>query len=531
MYKQLMRWPLLAVFVLSPWIASCVTNPVTGDTELGLVSEAQEKELGRTNYGPYRQAQGGDYVADPELVKYVRRVGQKVARQSDRKLPYEFNVVNDSTPNAWALPGGKIAINRGLLVELQSEAELAAVLGHEIVHAAARHSAQSMERGLLMQGAILAVGVALADTDYAQAGMLGAQVGAAAGQQHYSREAEREADHYGIHYMTRAGYDPSAAVGLQKTFVRLSDGHEPGWVEGLFASHPPSPERVENNSRLVARLGNPGGEIGRERYRKAMARLIRTKPAYEAYDDAKVAFEKKQHDKAMSLVDKAIRIEPKEALFHTLRGEIQEAKGNNQQALDSYNRAMKLNPGYYRVPLARGLLRQKMGKPKAARKDLKLSRKLLPTAEGEYGLGMVERSAGNRQAAAVHFRNAAQSNSAVGRAAARQLNKLNKMPKDRTSQRKALPADPKKVLKTKLLLNKKGELAVRVKNNGPRPVNQVRLLVLERKRKRVNELVRVDSRRQIAAGKAIRVPTGEGPMSPARLKSLAVVVEQAGYAN
>ena len=88
-----------------------------------------------------RQSQGGDYVADPKVQDYVRQVGNKLAAVSDRKLPYEFSVVNDSSANAWALPGGKIAIHRGLLTELKSEAELAAVLSHEIVHAETTNTA------------------------------------------------------------------------------------------------------------------------------------------------------------------------------------------------------------------------------------------------------------------------------------------------------------------------------------------------------------------------------------------------------
>ena len=88
----------------------------------------------------------------PELTTYVNEVGQKLAAVADRKLPYEFVVLNNSVPNAWALPGGKIAVNRGLLTELQNEAELAAVLGHEIVHAAARHGAKAQERGTMHAG-------------------------------------------------------------------------------------------------------------------------------------------------------------------------------------------------------------------------------------------------------------------------------------------------------------------------------------------------------------------------------------------
>ena len=136
-------------------LAACTINPVTGDRELALISAADEVAIGEQQYAPSQQMQGGDYTLDPQLTAYVAEVGQSLAAVSDRALPYEFVVLNSSVPNAWALPGGKIAVNRGLLVELQSEAELAAVLGHEIVHAAARHGALAMQRGMLLQGALL----------------------------------------------------------------------------------------------------------------------------------------------------------------------------------------------------------------------------------------------------------------------------------------------------------------------------------------------------------------------------------------
>ena len=138
---------VLWVALLAQVFAGCATNPVTGKSELSIVSESWELKTGAQQYLPARQSQGGDYVADPGVQAYVQEVGNKVAAVSDRSLPYEFAVINDSTPNAWALPGGKIAINRGLLTELDSEAELAAVLGHEVVHAAAKHSAKSIQRG------------------------------------------------------------------------------------------------------------------------------------------------------------------------------------------------------------------------------------------------------------------------------------------------------------------------------------------------------------------------------------------------
>ena len=124
------------------FLAGCAVNPVTGKNELMLLDETQEITMGATQYEPSQQSQGGRYLSDPDLTRYVSEIGQRLARVADRSLPYEFVIIDDSTPNAWALPGGKIAVNRGLLTKLNSEAELAAVLSHEIVHAAARHSAK-----------------------------------------------------------------------------------------------------------------------------------------------------------------------------------------------------------------------------------------------------------------------------------------------------------------------------------------------------------------------------------------------------
>lgn len=132
-------------------LTGCSVNPVTGEKQLSLIPESQELAMGAEQYIPTQQTQGGRFYVDPELTLYVQQVGQKLARVSDRPdLPFEFVVLNSSVPNAWALPGGKIAINRGLLAKLEDEAQLASVLGHEIVHAAARHSVQRMQQAQLI---------------------------------------------------------------------------------------------------------------------------------------------------------------------------------------------------------------------------------------------------------------------------------------------------------------------------------------------------------------------------------------------
>ena len=159
-------------------LAGCSVNPVTGDREIMLVSSDDDIKMGAQNYAPMQQSQGGPYDVDPDLVQYVQGVGKQLADFSGVNLPYEFIVLNMSVPNAWALPSGKIAINRGLLTELGSEAELAAVLGHEIVHAAARHTAKQMSRGMLMQGLVVATSVATNDSSYGNLAVGGASAAA-----------------------------------------------------------------------------------------------------------------------------------------------------------------------------------------------------------------------------------------------------------------------------------------------------------------------------------------------------------------
>ncbi len=495
------RWGLALISPLL-LLVGCATNPVTGESELALVSEVQELEIGREQYGPTRQMQGGDYTADPELVAYVQRVGNKVARVSDRKLPYEFSVVNDSTPNAWALPGGKIAVNRGLLTELDNEAELAAVLGHEVVHAAARHSAQGIERGILLQGAVLATGVALGDKDYAPLAVGSAAVAASLVNQKYGRDAERESDYYGMQYMARAGYDPKAAVSLQETFVRLSKDRRQDWLSGLFASHPPSQERVEANRRTAAALGSDG-ELGEAPYRRALAHLRQVQPAYDAYDEGQKALQAGQTEKALQLARKAIGIEPKEARFYALRGDTQYKRGRYQDALKDYDQALGLDSGFFRFYLQRGLTKEQLGDRRGARADLERSASLLPTASALNGLGQLALAEGDQGAAKRYLRQAAESESAEGRQAAATLAKI---------EGRAASGG----LETSLGLDRNGYVLVRLVNRGPRPVRAVRLSIsyADARGRQSQRSGRYSG--TIAAGQGVLVPTRLGPLRDRR---------------
>lgn len=403
----------LAFIVLSVTLllslSSCSVNPVTGKQELAWVDENWERNIGEQHYSHQQQAGGGPYTIDPDLTLYVRSVGKKLAQYSKRShLPYDFIVLNDSSPNAWALPGGKIAINRGLLVSLNSEAELAAVLAHEIVHADARHSAQSQEVGSLISVGQLAASVLLSNSGYNNKALQqGIAYTGLYGQTRYSRSRELEADLYGMQYMSAAGYNPEAAVSLQKTFVELSKDRRSDAFSLLFASHPPSQARVAANQQTAWSLKR-GGERGKLRYQQEMKKLMARKPAYDLSDKAKKAIGEKKYADAIKLANQAIKIEPLESEFYEVKGAAQTKLNRSSDALKSFDQAIALNDQYYSPILRRGILRYELRSYQAAERDLQASLLLAPTQIAYIKLGEIAEEQDLCADAAKYYRQAAQ---------------------------------------------------------------------------------------------------------------------------
>jgi predicted Zn-dependent protease len=422
-----MKKILIAItLLLAAQLTGCSVNPVTGERNFQIYGTEWEQEVGAQMYAPMKQSQGGEFILDPELTEYVEEVGQRLADQARRKeqLNFEFAILNDSSPNAWALPGGKIVINRGLLGELDSEAELAAVLGHEIVHADAAHGARAQSKGMLTQVGAVATMIILGSTVDSQAareiGMIVPAMGAQLLTQKYGRDAERESDEYGMLYMSEAGYDPQGAVELQQTFLELAEGRNQDWLSGLFASHPPSRERLENNRETASGLP-AGGELGEERFAAKTAYLRRVRPAYEAFDEANKAASDKDLDLAQRKLNEAMAIEPRESMFQALQGDIHALNQKPGRALVSYRKAIDSNPGFFYAYLRKGQVEFKQKEFASARTDLSRSLELMPTAEAHYLLGMLDKDAGNMNEAVAHFKAAAQSQSESGQQANREL--------------------------------------------------------------------------------------------------------------
>jgi beta-barrel assembly-enhancing protease len=422
--KHLIRLSACALVALS--LAGCAVNPVTGKKEMIIDSVAQDIATGTQNYVPSQQSQGGQYVVDQALTAYVNQVGRKLAAVSDMpNLPYEFVVLNNDIPNAWAMPGGKLAINRGLLVQLDDEAQLAAVLGHEIVHAAARHGASAKTQQMVVGAGALIAGIAISSKkpEYGILAVGALAVGANAWNSKYSRDHESEADKYGIKYMVKAGYDPQAAVELQEMFVRMFDKQDPSWLEGMFASHPQSRDRVAANRAELAKYPK-GGVRNREAFQKALSQLKHDKQAYTNYEDAMKAAKAKQYDKALSLVDNSIQQQPKENLFWELKGQLLLQKDKDKEAIPALDKAIAANPNFFRPYIYRGMAYKELGNSSLAERDLVASQRLLPTQEASEQLGDIALTKGDRSTARAYYEQVAQAGGEAGERAKAKLAQL-----------------------------------------------------------------------------------------------------------
>jgi len=227
--------------------SGCAVNPVTGQREFSLISEAQEIQMGREADAQIVAQMG--LHPDEALQLYVSELGQRMAAASERPgLPWTFRVIDDPMVNAFALPGGFIYVTRGILAHLTSEAELVGVLGHEIGHVTARHSVSQLSRQQLL-GGLVGVGMVFVPElrPFGDAAALGLQLMSLK----YGRDDERQADDLGFRYMTSAGYNPIELIDVFAMLEALGGGADAGGVPSWLASHPDPGERQQ---RIQAQL-------------------------------------------------------------------------------------------------------------------------------------------------------------------------------------------------------------------------------------------------------------------------------------
>jgi predicted Zn-dependent protease len=224
-------------------LAGCETAPVTGRQQFVLMSDTQATQMGLAAYQEILKE--SKLSPDKALTDRVRRVGQRIASVSGRPdLPWEFNVIQDDTPNAFALPGGKVGVNTGLFKVVQDDNQLAAVMAHEVGHAIARHSAERVSQQMALELGLAGLGMTGTGAQYAQLASTAATLGVVLP---FSRQQEAEADHIGVIMMAKAGYDPRSAITLWQNFAKYGGERAPEFL----STHPAPESRMQEIQALM----------------------------------------------------------------------------------------------------------------------------------------------------------------------------------------------------------------------------------------------------------------------------------------
>ncbi len=336
------------------WLSGCAVNPVSGRRELMLIDQSREVAIDRA-HSPHQISADYGVVTDRALAEYLAGVGQSMVGHTHRQdMPYRFLGVNATYINAYAFPGGTIGITRGILLQMESEAQLAALLGHELAHINARHTAQRMSQSMLASMTIGGLSGAIeSERTAALAAGLG-QIGAGALLAGYSRDQEREADQLGLEYAVATGYDPAGMVDLMAMLQSLSQG-EPGRVELLFSTHPMSRERHDSALRQASRVDAARLKMQRERYMDHTASLRAIEPAIVALQRTEALMGAGRLDEAFSQCQSALEVAPEEYVAYILSARIRLAQEKPSEALTYAVAAQQLYPAEAQAWMLSGL--------------------------------------------------------------------------------------------------------------------------------------------------------------------------------
>lgn len=345
------RFLQLSTLATAGVLTGCATNPVTGESQLMLVSEQTEIGIDQ-KHSPHQFSTDYGMLQDASLNQYIDQLGKRMAGKTHRPhMPYRFAGVNATYINAYAFPGGSIAATRGILLSLDNEAEFAALMGHELGHVNARHTAEHMTKGMLAQAVVGGLSV-YASTKGQLYGQLAAQLGmlgAGALLAKYSRDNEREADYLGVKYMVESGYPVDGFVGLMEMLNGLHKGkRSPAAL--LFSTHPMSQERYQtavdraNSEFSFAKAGSKERSLHRERYMDHTASVRRIKPAILAMQQGDKEMAQKQYGKAERSFNKALKIAPRDYTGLTMMAKCQLAQNKNKKSLFYSQKAKEVYP-------------------------------------------------------------------------------------------------------------------------------------------------------------------------------------------
>jgi predicted Zn-dependent protease len=321
-------------------------------------------------------------IQDDALNRYVTEIAQGMVAICHRPdMPYTFRVINASYVNGYTFPAGTVSLTRGLMLAMEDESQLAAVLGHEITHVCARHTSSRLTSQLLVLGT-LAGAVILLDDKHAkwEPWVIGlGYIGAGFLLAHYSRDDERMADEYGLQYMVKAGHNPGGMAALMDIFRQMSKGKMPAILRWL-STHPMSEERYQTAIQRADNLyaAEKGRDLGRTRYKDMTARLRKLRAVVDACQDGDAQVDAKRYDRAVGLYQKALAMAPDdyEALLKCANA--LSLMDLPAQALPYTEQARAAYPAEPQALHMRGMVRIRMAQYDAALEDFTKYAGMLP---------------------------------------------------------------------------------------------------------------------------------------------------------
>ena len=400
--------PVFSVAVAVVLLAGCATNPVSGRKQMIFMSESAEVQADQES-SPHQISADYGAAQDADLNRYVSSVGNQLAEISHRPgMPYSFRVVNAVYVNAYAFPGGTIAVSRGILAGMESEDELAAVLGHEIGHVCSRHAAQQYTAGMIGSVAVAAVTLFIQQKNKEYAG-LAAGLGAVASGlylAHYSRADEREADALSLEYMTKAGYNPEGCITLMD-MLRKTGKETPNAIEMLFATHPMSEERYQTAVREAAEKyqAQKSYPLNRERFQEKTARLRAMKGALVQMQNGEKDMNDGKFDSAVTNLQAALRTAPQDYACLLMLAKCMLAKKNPAEAEQYASAAKNVYPQEPQALYVLGLAKIGNKQYEAALADFSEYEKTLPgNPNAVFYMGYSLEGLGRKDAAAQNYK-------------------------------------------------------------------------------------------------------------------------------
>jgi predicted Zn-dependent protease len=387
------------LFVLLIFLVSCAVNPVTGKQELMLVSEEQEIKIGKEAAPSLKWDFGGQYH-ERSLESYLEGIVNRLWKNSERPhLPVQFYIQNTSVPNAFALPG-YVAITRGLLSDMENEAQFAAVMGHEIGHVMARHTAQRISRMQLQQLGLVIGSVALEGTSGGDALLTVGAIGSSLFLLKFDRNQEIQSDRLGVKYMSKLGYDPHEALSAHKILEKSVDNYlkrlgktrgEDSFISNLLSTHPRTEVRLSEIQDMINELPPytiiADGKFSR-RFQTAINNMREINKIYHIYDKAELNYKEKKFDEAEKNLEKAIKQNNKQAPFHNLLGFIRLQQKKYTVAEKTFKKALSIEHDYQPSIYGTGLVHFFRKNYRQAIQEFKRSLDLYPGhAFTHFGLG------------------------------------------------------------------------------------------------------------------------------------------------